>query len=67
MSSYSSAASAPKAANRVSAAHDVATVVCRIGLADVLQGFWIAEHGERFLQLRKILGADDHGGVMAVA
>jgi hypothetical protein len=66
MSSYSSAGSPAKTADRVDAAYDIALGVCGVGLANVLQGFGIAQYGERLLKLSEILGTDDDRRITAV-
>lgn len=67
MSSYSPAGSPSKATDGGDATQDIASGVCGVGLADVLQRFGVAENGERLLELSEVFGADDYGRITAVA
>ena len=66
-SSYAPSDSPAKAADRVDAAHHVTAGVGGVGLADVRQCFWIAEHRERLFELGEVVRADDHRRITAIA
>ncbi len=54
-------------ADRFYPSYDVATGVGGIGLSDVGEGLWVAEHRQGLLQLGEVLGAEQDGDLAAVA
>lgn len=59
--------SRPQGARRVDTAQDIAARVGGVGLTDVSQGIWVAEHLQGLLDLRQVLRADEHGCGVAIA